>query len=412
MTKVILGFGNGNVENGCEHITVEIRGDDEKLIARGSGSLPASPELWKLYNSWKSSFISRFGGRINIIENSGISSSAVETTFSECVNQFPIKFNQWLNCDDFFAIEKLLRNHLSIGAIASFHVEAEDNQLRRLPWYLWEFFDDYRYVEPTLAFSKYESGRIGQAKRNLVRALVVIGDSQGIDTEVDRKIFEESLADAEVIILSQPSRQDLDEYLWEPCGWDILAFLGHSRSSEDGSTGSIKINSKESLSLTDLKNALSSSIKKGLKLGIFNSCDGLGLVRDLRDLYLPHTIVMREPVPDKIAQEFIKNFLPAFRGGKSLPMAVREAREKLQKWENFCPCATWLPVLCQYPAVESLNWVNLGGKPACPYRGLFAFKEEDADIFCGREAVSDELYQKVESRQRLIAVVGASGSGK
>ncbi|MEO1376700.1 MAG: hypothetical protein AAFW70_20875 [Cyanobacteria bacterium J06635_10] len=56
--------------------------------------------------------------------------------------------------------------------------------------------------------------------------------------------------------------------------------------------------------------------------------------------------------------------------------------------------------------------MNLGGKPVCPYRGLFAFGEEDADIFFGREAVSDELYQRVEKREPLIAVVGASGSGK
>lgn len=165
MTKIILGFGNGNLENGCEHITVEIRGDDEKLIARGSGSLPASPELWKLYNSWKSSFRSRFGGRIIIPLNCASSSSTVENTLSECINQFPIKLNQWLNSDDFRPIEKLLHNHLSIEAIASFTIEANDNQLRRLPWYLWEFFDDYRNVEPSLAFSNYESGRIGQMRR-------------------------------------------------------------------------------------------------------------------------------------------------------------------------------------------------------------------------------------------------------
>jgi len=412
MSKVILGFGNGNLESGCEHITVEIRDEDDKLIAQDNARLPSSPQLWKLYKSWKSSFISRFGGRIIIPQHSGSSSSEVETSLSECINKFPRAFNQWLNCDDFRPIEKLLRNHLSFDIPISFTVKAEDNQLRRLPWYLWEFFEDYQTAEPTLAFSSYESGRIGKSKRDNVRILVVIGDSQGIDTEVDKKVFSEQMGDARVTILSQPSRQKLDESLWNNQGWDILAFLGHSGSSEDSSTGSIKINSTESLTLGDLKNALKSAIKKGLQLAIFNSCDGLGLVTQLRDLYLPHTIVMREPVPDKIAQEFLLNFFPAFRAGKSLAIAVREAREKLQKWEHDYPCATWLPVLCQNPAVESINWVNLGGKPACPYRGLFAFREEDGDIFFGRETVSEELYQRVEKREALIAVVGASGSGK
>ncbi|MEO1376699.1 MAG: hypothetical protein AAFW70_20870 [Cyanobacteria bacterium J06635_10] len=93
----------------------------------------------------------------------------VETTLSECINQFPRDFNQWLNCDDFRPIEKLLRNHISLNATISFTVEAEDNQLRRLPWYLWEFFDDYHYAEPSLAFSSYKSGRIGKSKRENVK---------------------------------------------------------------------------------------------------------------------------------------------------------------------------------------------------------------------------------------------------
>jgi WD40 repeat protein len=412
MLKVILGFGNGNVENGCEHITVQIRDDDDKVIAQNNGSLPSSVQLWKLYNSWKSSFRKRFGGRIILGDKPGTSSSEQKRELNQYIEQFPTEFNKWLLTDGFRPIEKLLRDHFSFEETVNFTVEAEDHQLRCLPWYLWEFFEDFPNAEPAMAFTKYAGGRIGKSKRDNVRILVVVGDSQGIDTEVDKKIFQESFGDTQIEFLSQPSRQKLDAFLWDKQGWDILAFLGHSGSSEDGNTGKIKINEIDSLSLTELKHALSSAIKKGLQLAIFNSCDGLGLVRDLRDLYLPHTIVMREPVPDKVAQEFIKNFLPAFKDGKSLSMAVREAREKLHPWESVYPCATWLPVLCQNPAVESINWVHLGGKPACPYRGLSAFKEQDADIFFGREAVSEELYQRVESRLPLIVVVGASGSGK
>ena len=47
----------------------------------------------------------------------------------------------------------------------------------------------------------------------------------------------------------------------------------------------------------------------------------------------------------------------------------------------------------------------------CPYRGLFHFREEDAPFFFGREVVIDQLMNKVR-RQPLVAVVGASGSGK
>ncbi|WP_088893768.1 nSTAND1 domain-containing NTPase [Leptolyngbya ohadii] len=60
--------------------------------------------------------------------------------------------------------------------------------------------------------------------------------------------------------------------------------------------------------------------------------------------------------------------------------------------------------------------------PACPYQGLFAFQEEDAAYFFGRDAFIQDWVQKdgsvrqgivrlVETKP-LVAVVGASGSGK
>jgi WD40 repeat protein/class 3 adenylate cyclase len=47
----------------------------------------------------------------------------------------------------------------------------------------------------------------------------------------------------------------------------------------------------------------------------------------------------------------------------------------------------------------------------CPYRGLLAFEPEDRAYFFGREAVVDELIARL-APGRLVAVVGASGSGK
>jgi Novel STAND NTPase 1/TIR domain len=47
----------------------------------------------------------------------------------------------------------------------------------------------------------------------------------------------------------------------------------------------------------------------------------------------------------------------------------------------------------------------------CPYRGLLPFREEDAAFFVGGEAFTTTLLDKVRSNS-LVAVVGASGSGK
>jgi WD40 repeat protein/DNA-binding SARP family transcriptional activator len=52
-----------------------------------------------------------------------------------------------------------------------------------------------------------------------------------------------------------------------------------------------------------------------------------------------------------------------------------------------------------------------GPPPPCPYRGLSAFREEDAPFFFGRETFTGELVERVGERP-LVAVVGPSGSGK
>ncbi|MCX8067093.1 MAG: trypsin-like peptidase domain-containing protein, partial [Anaerolineae bacterium] len=49
--------------------------------------------------------------------------------------------------------------------------------------------------------------------------------------------------------------------------------------------------------------------------------------------------------------------------------------------------------------------------PPNPYRGLLAFREQDAPFFFGREVFADRLVEEVK-RHPLTAVVGPSGSGK
>jgi WD40 repeat protein len=46
-----------------------------------------------------------------------------------------------------------------------------------------------------------------------------------------------------------------------------------------------------------------------------------------------------------------------------------------------------------------------------PYRGLFAFRENDANVFFGRDAFADQLAKAVAARP-VVAVIGPSGSGK
>ena len=120
---------------------------------------------------------------------------------------------------------------------------------------------------------------------------------------------------------------------------------------------------------------------------------------------------MREPVPDRVAHQFLKYFFKEFTGGKSLYTSVNIARKKLQGLEKDCPCASWLPVVVQNLLEIPPTWQSLGAIGNCPYRGLAAFQTEDAANFYGRETVTQELITAV-NHQSFVAVVGASGSGK
>ncbi|MFK5971249.1 MAG: trypsin-like peptidase domain-containing protein [Candidatus Marithrix sp.] len=66
------------------------------------------------------------------------------------------------------------------------------------------------------------------------------------------------------------------------------------------------------------------------------------------------------------------------------------------------------------PVVTLINaWAELNqhSRPANPYRGLAAFREEDVDNYFGREDTVQELVKLVD-KQIFTAIIGASGSGK
>ncbi|HEV7404673.1 MAG TPA: TIR domain-containing protein, partial [Chthoniobacteraceae bacterium] len=63
------------------------------------------------------------------------------------------------------------------------------------------------------------------------------------------------------------------------------------------------------------------------------------------------------------------------------------------------------------PGPDSAAQFAAAKHAVCPYRGLLYFREEDAPFFFGREAAIEGLHKAV-AKSPLVAVVGASGSGK
>ncbi|MEL7223396.1 MAG: CHAT domain-containing protein, partial [Cyanobacteria bacterium J06576_12] len=236
---------------------------------------------------------------------------------------------------------------------------AHNKSVLRFPWQLWELFEDYPNAELSVSLPTYSrSVKQTPTASTAVRILAVLGNDEGIDVETDREILGQ-LPSAKVTLLAQPSLEELQHQLWQGT-WDVLFFAGHSTSQGQGH---LQVNATESLTIEQLKYALQRAIGYGLQLAILNSCDGLGLAWHLADLYLPQTIVMREPVSDAIAQQFLKAFLTALSRGQSLYLSVREAREKLHGRTDLGSSAAWLPVIVQNPSEAPPTWQGLMGQP-------------------------------------------------
>jgi CHASE2 domain-containing sensor protein len=377
---VVLNLGSGNLNSGFSHITARLWTDQHPHAEQMVGNLPAAPELIRCYRIWQSTYLALCDRRVIRsaaeatgeleIDDSGITQVS-QLSFQELSQQIQQQINVWLRSEGFFAIERQLRSQLNPGDEIRVIFEANNDLLQRLPWHCWDFFRDYPQAE--MALSQPEYRRRGSSRspapRKKVRVLAILGSCQDIDVEAERQ-FLQRLPNTEVKFLITPLRQEFNQQLWDASGWDILFFAGHSHT--EGTTGRIYINqnpSNNSLTIEQLEEALGTAIDNGLKLAIFNSCDGIGLAQALGRLYIPQVIVMREPVPNRVAQEFLRYFLEGF-ALERLPLypAVRQARRKLQGLEDEFPGASWLPVLCQNPAEIPPHWQAWFKKSSIEFR--------------------------------------------
>ena len=364
---VILRLGAGNLQQGFPAVSAQIGTDTNPHQLQLTASLPSAPELPQLYRNWQfiyKALYDRLGWRLRISfqESEGTVTQVSEVEFRQICQQLKTKLNQWLHSEEFRPIYQRLRTHLAPDRAVQILLETDDIQLRQLPWHLWDFFQDYRQAEMALSTPDRELVATQQfshghtSRKPAVKILAVLGNSEGIEVLEDRAVLAK-LPNAELTFLEEPQPKTIHDRLWRE-NWEIFFFAGHSSTQAEGEMGRMEINSSQSLSVDDWQNALRHAIEGGLRLAIFNSCDGLGFVRELEKLNLniPQIIVMREQVPDRVAQAFLTYFLEAFSRGEDFPIAVREARERLQAIEDEFPCASWLPAICQNPAADLFIW--------------------------------------------------------
>ena len=394
MAKLVVLKLSGNLESGFE-VGLELGEDGQLPDFKLHGKLPANPQLAaRSRQHWDETYRD-LGQTYRIKKPEVFYGGHINRRIEECkqsAKQLEADFNRWLKSPSFQRIREEWRGFVSRPEEVRVLVQTQDPWVEKLPWHEWDLLKrDYEKGEIGLGYWEYRrrEGRSSGA-REKVRVLAIFGSSEGIDLQTDRQLLAQLGDRAEIDIFIEPQRQQINDRLWEQ-HWDIIFFAGHSETQ--GNEGRLYLNANDSLTLGELWYGLRTAAKNGLQLAIFNSCDGLGLARSLDDILIPQVIVMRERVPDPVAQAFLRYFLRAFASGKSLYLSVREAREQLQGLEKDFPCATWLPVIYQSPAQVPLTWEEYLRSPVADLRASprqFGTVQKTATIaaLCGLGAIA------------------------
>ncbi|MBE9137645.1 hypothetical protein IQ254_10530 [Nodosilinea sp. LEGE 07088] len=273
----------------------------------------------------------------------------------ELAEKLNIEMNSWLSFGGFQKIIDKLSQELSPEDNIQIIVCTNEEVIYNLPWNCWSILKNLKKSEVCFSLADESCSASSRQENRLegLKILVALGDDEGIDLERDKWILGDQLSgktDIFTKLLVQPSKAELETAL-ETGTWDLLFFSGHSETFKN--EGVLYLKGGNPIYLSKLEFSFKRAISNGLKLAIFNSCDGVGIARTLQKLQIPQIIVMREPIPDKVAHDFLTSYIESLQSldsGSPLYLAERYARESVK---SSMTCADWLPVVFQNHKVAS-----------------------------------------------------------
>ncbi len=193
--------------------------------------------------------------------------------------------------------------------------------LARFPWETWEILGEFGQRSQLRIIRTPANLRhrpTGKGRSGKMRILVVLGDETGLSFQAETEALKSLERFAEVQFegwrvgeSTAGLKERIANRLTEAAGWDILFFAGHSNESVL-TGGELAIAPQTSIFLNEIKPQLLKAKDNGLQFAIFNSCKGLDLANTLVDLGLSQVAIMREPIHNSVAQEFLIQFIQNF----------------------------------------------------------------------------------------------------
>ncbi|BAY93678.1 MULTISPECIES: CHASE2 domain-containing protein [unclassified Tolypothrix] len=343
-------------------------------------TIPYPQNLTILYQDWQRSYLNYYKnyktqsvrGRI---ADSGVISTPPTDWQAKLVQaeaKFLLEFHKWLRCAELYEIRMALANVVGekekietlsqSPEITNLFLTCNTIDLERFPWESWEIGTEFALSSGKIRIVRTPVNiHRGFAQKNprltrKVRVLAILGDETGLDFKAEKQAMRQfkNIIDVKFVGL-QPETSITDlktkikDAITSELGWDILFFAGHS--NENNITGGeISIAKNVTLSISEIAPLLSIAVERGLQFAIFNSCNGLNIANSLIDLGLSQVAVMREPVHNAVAEEFLLHFLQALAEFKDVHEALLLASQYLKTEKNLTyPSAYLIPSLFRHP---------------------------------------------------------------
>jgi predicted RNase H-like HicB family nuclease len=384
MNEVIIDLGEGQIESGFRGVNIEFKQRGEKQSVNRC-SLPPAPELRALLNQWQLLYpialnslqstptapnfeaeddrLLSPASNIGVFDDNTILNSSTQD-IEELKDNFKQAIDNWLAHGSFRQIINEIRAVLVPQDLIVVTIVSERQSIWQLPWHFWDFFTAYPHAVELFTRPNFRNVTGVRPQQNSkVNILGVFGRDPKLKLSSG---FLPDLPEVNPEILgkpedNRPSLRNIGDRLAEFAA-DIFIFYGHgdTQSSNDNLRGLVYLDNDTPIEIERLRDKVKIAVDRGLQIAIFNCCSGLGLADRLSDVDLPYIIVMREQIPNQMAQSFLTDLLGYYSQGSSFPEAFGMARAQMILAEDsFAHVADWLPVLFHNPLSHHVTWQDL-----------------------------------------------------
>jgi CHASE2 domain-containing sensor protein len=350
---------------------------------RLSKTLEFPDSLMRLYQEWQHAYLS-FYQTINIpldpppetdMRGRAAGSGSIASSFidwdaklGEAETRLSYEFHRWLRNEALYEIHNKIaeasRTAGELDRAIDLFVTCTPIELARLPWEAWEIRSEaatsgkIRIARVPANIRHQPTSPQVKQRRRRPRILVLIGNDAKNDFQKDWETLAQSLN--HIAEVPQPIgwksgktiealKTEISRVLTDERGWDVLFFAGHSNETQMMG-GELGIAPGVSIRISEIASQLAIARERGLQFALFNSCRGLSVAESLIDLGLNQVAVMREPIHNRVAQEFLVQFLKELANYKDVHESLIAACRyfKTEK-EHTYPSAYLVPSLFRYP---------------------------------------------------------------